>query len=111
MNILSFVDADLLPWILVLNVAGYWLKQLRLPKWFPPIPLILFAVSFCLCSFFGWANTTAVGVKGFVIAVLEYGIGNSILMTFAATFLYDVTHGFTKAYKKRKECNADGSEQ
>lgn len=108
MDILSLLDVDLLPWILVLNVAGYWLKQLRLPKWFPPIPLVLFALSFCLCSLFGWANTVADGAKGFVVAVLEYGLGNSFVMTFAATYAYDVTHGLSKMWKSRKVIDGEG---
>ena len=102
MNILSLIDPNLAPWILVANVAGYWLKQKELPKWFPPIPLVLFLMDFFVCVAVGWALTDAEGWKAITIAILEYGIGNGLAITLLSTFSYDVVHSFTKRMAARK---------
>ncbi len=103
MNVLSFIDPNLLPWILVANVAGYWLKQKGMPRWMPPIPLVLFLANFIVCTLVGWTMADAEGWKAMVIAILEYGVGNGLAITLAATFGYDIVHSFTKRHVRKKE--------
>lgn len=110
MNILSFVDPNLVSWVLVANVAGYWLKQRTWPRWFPPIPLMLFLLNFVICSLIGWALTDAEGWKAITIAILEYGIGNGVAITLMATFGYDVVHSIHKrvvANRQKEENTQD----
>ena len=99
MEILSIIfDTDLLPWVFVLNIAGLWLKRAKLPSWLPPLPILLFALSFIICCVFGWIHTEGEGVKAVAQVVLEYGLGNGLLMTLVATWGYDIVH----AYKKKE---------
>lgn len=110
MDILSFVDPNLVSWVLVANVAGYWMKQRQWSKWFPPIPLMLFLMNFIICSLTGWALTDAEGWKAIVIAILEYGVGNGLAITLISTFGYDVVHSIRKriaSEKASKEENAN----
>ena len=94
--ILSALDIRLVPFVLVLNVLGYWIKKQGLPKWCPPLPLLNILVSFLICSVFGWVVTDATGLKGIVMAIVFYGLGNGLLIAFVATYSYDVVHAFTK---------------
>ena len=105
MNVLSFIDPCLLPWVAVTNVMGYWLKKEKLPGWIPPVPLLLFLANFLICSLIGWALTDAEGWKAIVIALLEYGIGNGLVITLVSTWGYDVVHAFAKKglQKRAKE--------
>ena len=98
----NLMDPKLIPWIFVLNIYGYWMKKLRLPKWMPPLPVQIFALSFIVCSLFGWAHTGAEGVKAVIIATMDYGIVNGILVAFSATFGYDVYKGFVSRKKEVK---------
>ncbi len=102
MNVLSFIDPSLLPWVVVANVFGYWLKKEKLPGWFPPIPLVIFLANFLICSVIGWALTDAEGWKAIIIALLDYGIGNGLVITLISTFGYDVVHSFTKRSSEKK---------
>lgn len=103
MNFLSFIDLSLAPWIVVANVLGYWMKRQKRPKWFPPIPLVIFMFNFIVCSLIGWALTDAIGGKALVIAILEYGIGNGIVVTVLSTYGYDVVHSFRKREGGKKD--------
>ena len=99
----SFMDPKLIPWIVVLNIYGHWVKKLKSPKWAPPLPVQILALSFVICSLFGWAHTDAEGAKAMIIAIMDYGIVNGILIAFFATFGYDVWKGFSS---RRKEVKA-----
>lgn len=107
MSILSLIDPNLVPWVLVANVAGYWMKQRELPKWIPPIPLMIFLGNFAFCTLVGWALTDAEGWKAIIIAILEYGIGNGIAITLVSTFGYDVVHSIAKRRKASKEAKEE----
>lgn len=100
MEILYAMDAHLIPFAMVVWVFGYWFKRNGLPKWAPPLPLVLFLLSFVLCACYGWAHTTATGAKSLMIILVEYGLCNGALITFMSTFGYDIVHGYTK---KRNE--------
>lgn len=100
-NLLSIViDPALLPWVLVLNVAGVWMKRAKLPSWMPAIPILLFALSFVICCIFGFIHMEATSAKTAAQLVLEYGLRNGICMTLIATWGYDIVHSY-----KKKEYN------
>lgn len=90
------IDPKLLPWVLFLNVAGIWLKRGKLPSWMPPIPILLFLISFIICCVFGWIHTEATGAKAMLQIILEYGLANGLVMTLIATWGYDIVHAYTK---------------
>lgn len=97
----NLMDPKLIPWVLVLNILGYWLKKLRLPKFLPPLPVLLFAASFVVCCLFGWAHTEATGAKAMIITIMDYGIVNGLLVAFFAISGYDILKGFMS--RKEKE--------
>lgn len=103
LNFLNALDPQLLPWVFVLNILGYWLKKLVLPRWMPSMPVIIFMASFVVCCLFGWAHTDAVGAKAMVISIFQYGIGNGIAVAWAAIFGYDVFSSEKKKYLAAKE--------
>ena len=107
--LLSVLDIRLVPFVLVLNVLGYWLKRNGLPKWCLPLPLLNALVSFVICAVFGWIVTDAEGAKAVVMAIVFYGLGNGLLISFVATYGYDVVHAFTKK-KAAKLANIEKEE-
>lgn len=96
MDVLNAFDYRLIPWVFVLNIIGYWAKKVTLPKWLPPIPLLLFVASFFVCAGFGWAHTDVVGSKMVFVSIVEYGLGNGAIVAMLAIFGYDSVHAFTK---------------
>lgn len=96
MDILNAFDLRLIPWVFVLNIFGYWLKKITLPKWVPPTPLLLMLLSFIICTSFGWAHTDVEGAKAVYVSIIEYGIGNGAIVAMIAIFGYDSVHAFTK---------------
>lgn len=117
MSFLNAFDLDLIPWIIFINVLGKQLKKIKMPSWLPPIPVLLLMASIAVCALFGWSHTTATGAKS-VIIVLEYGIGNGLLVGLTALGGYDIVHTFVKTTwasikewgKKRKEAK-DGKHE
>lgn len=96
MDVINAFDYRLIPWVFVLNIIGYWAKKLTLPKWLPPMPLLLMLASFLVCTGFGWAHTDTVGAKALFISIVEYGLGNGAIVAMLAIFGYDSVHAFTK---------------
>lgn len=96
MDVLNAFDYRLIPWVFVLNIVGYWLKKLPLPKWVPPTPLLLMLASFLVCTSFGWAHTDVEGAKAVYVSIFEYGLGNGAIVAMLAIFGYDSVHAFTK---------------
>lgn len=103
LTLLNAFDIRLVPWIFVLNIMGYWLKKLDMPKWVPPMPILVLVASFSVCSLFGWAHTDATGAKAMVISIMEYGLGNGAIVALIATYGYDTVHSFTKRLGMNKE--------
>ncbi len=99
MDIINAFDYRLIPFVFVLNVIGYWGKRITLPKWVPPMPLIIMLFSFIICAMFGWAHTTVEGAKAIFVTVVEYGLGNGSIVAMLAIFGYDSVHAFTKRTK------------
>ena len=95
----ELLDPALLFWALVLNVLGYHLKKVGLPKYCPPIPLLLYLVALVPCLALGWATVNAEGGKAAYLAIF-YGLSNAGLITLPAIFGYDVVHAFTGKYAK-----------
>ncbi len=102
MDLLSFFDVNLIPWVLILNLLGAELKKHKRPAWLPPIPVLLFVVSFIICSLFGWARSSGEGGKAMVQAILQYGLGNGLIITLVSTFGYDVFKGYKKKSDKEQ---------
>ena len=96
MDVINAFDYRLIPWVFVLNIIGYWVKKLDLPKWVPPTPLLLMLASFLVCTGFGWAHTDVTGAKAVFISIVEYGLGNGAIVAMLAIFGYDSIHAFTK---------------
>ncbi len=103
MNFINFIDASLLPWVLVMILAGQCLKRFSLPKWLPPMPVIIFILSFFVCSLFGCAECSYEGWRGFVLGILKYGIGNGLAITMISCYGYDLVHSVTKKVVSVKE--------
>ena len=98
----SYLDPIMAVWIAVVMIAGYWLKRASLPRWLPPLPVILLAIYLIICIFFGWLQYEATSWRG-VAKVLLYGIGNGIVYTGMSFVIYDIAHGTIKRAKARKE--------
>lgn len=103
--VFSFFDPRLVPFVLVMNVVGYWVKKVEIPKlkWCPPLPLLIFLVSFFVSALFGWLVTDAEGGKAIAMSILYYGLGNGLLIGFLSTSGYDIVHSFIKKMKNGKE--------
>lgn len=97
----SYLDPIMATWIAVVMIAGYWLKRMSLPKWFPPLPVILLIMYLAVSLFFGWLQYDVTGWKG-VERVLLYGIGNGIVYTGFSFIVYDIGHGAIKRHKEKK---------
>lgn len=101
--IFSFFDPRLVPFVFVLNALVFWIKKVGLPKWSPPLPLILMLLSFTICAVFGWVVTEATGTKAIIMSIVYYGLGNGLLIGFLSIFGYDIAHAFVKKAKEKKE--------
>ena len=100
MQIISLLDPILIFWAIVLNILGYHLKRIGLPKCAPPLPLLLYMVAFVPCFGLGWIGADGFSGKAALYAVL-YAISNAGLITLPAIFGYDIVHGFRKNDKQK----------
>lgn len=106
----SFLDPIMAIWIVVVMLAGFWLKRSRLPQWMPPLPVILLIMYLAIGLLFGWLQYEVTDWKG-VERVLLYGVGNGIVYTGVSFIIYDIAHGAIKRRKAKKEAaSADGEE-
>lgn len=96
--LVSYVDPAMAIWIVVIMTAGYWLKRMSLPEWFPPLPVLLLAMYLAVGFVFGWLQYEVESWSG-LVRVLLYGIGNGIIYTGFSFIIYDIAHG---AFKKAK---------
>ena len=97
----SYLDPIMATWIAVVMIAGYWLKRSKLPKWMPPLPVILLIMYLAVGLIFGWLQYEVTSWKG-VERVLLYGIGNGLVYTGFSFVIYDIGHGAIKRYKAKK---------
>ena len=97
----SYLDPILATWIAVVMIAGYWLKRSKLPKWMPPLPVILLIMYLAVGFIFGWLQYEVTSWKG-VERVLLYGIGNGLVYTGFSFIIYDIGHGAIKRHKAKK---------
>ena len=97
----SYLDPIMATWIAVVMIAGYWLKRSKLPKWMPPLPVILLILYLAVGFIFGWLQYEVTSWKG-VERVLLYGIGNALVYTGFSFIIYDIGHGAIKKAKARK---------
>lgn len=107
MEIINAFDYRLIPFVFVLNIIGYWGKRINLPKWLPPMPLLIMLSSFIICATFGWAHTSVEGAKAIFVSIVEYGLGNGSIVAMLAIFGYDSVHAFTKKTKFAKATNSN----
>lgn len=98
----SVIDPTMAIWVVVIMVAGYWLKRSRLPSWAPPLPVLLLALFLSIGFAFGWMQY---GVSGWgdLIRVLLYGAGNAIFFTGISFIVYDIAHATLKKARAKKE--------
>lgn len=99
--LVSYVDPAMAIWIVVVMIAGYWLKRMKLPEWFPPLPVLLLAMYLAVGFIFGWLQYEVESWRG-LIRVLLYGIGNGIIYTGFSFIIYDIAHGAFKKAKAKK---------
>ena len=97
----SYLDPIMATWIAVVMIAGYWLKRSKLPKWMPPLPVILLIMYLAVGLIFGWLQYEVTSWKG-VERVLLYGIGNGLVYTGFSFVIYDIGHGAIKRHKAKK---------
>ena len=97
----SYLDPIMATWIAVVMLAGYWLKRARLPKWLPPLPVMLLIMYLVIGLVFGYLQYEVTSWKG-VERVLLYGIGNGIVYTGFSFVIYDIAHGAVKRVSARK---------
>ena len=99
----SYLDPAMAIWIIVVMIAGYWLKRIKLPGWLPPLPVLLLAMYLVVGFIFGWLQYEVESWRG-LLRVLLYGIGNGIIYTGFSFIIYDIAHGaFKRAKAKKKE--------
>ena len=96
----SYLDPIMAVWIAVVMIAGYWLKRSKLPKWMPPLPVILLIMYLAVGFIFGWLQYEVTSWKG-VERVLLYGIGNGLVYTGFSFIAYDIGHGAIKRHKAK----------
>ena len=97
----SYVDPIMSVWIAVIMIAGYWLKRTNLPKWLPPLPVLLLAMYMVVGLIFGWLQYEMESWKG-LVRVMLYGVGNGIVYTGFSFIVYDIGHGAVKKHKAKK---------
>ena len=93
-EVIRQLDPILVFWAIVLNVAGFYIKRVGLPKSAPPIPLILYLIALVPCLALGWVQVDAEGGKAALGAIL-YGASNAAMITLPAVFGYDIVHAYT----------------
>lgn len=100
----SYVDPVMAIWIVVVMIAGYWIKRSRLPDWVPPLPVLLLGLYLAVGFVFGWLQYEVTSWSG-VVRVLLYGIGNGLVYTGFSFIIYDIAHNSLKKARKLKEVN------
>lgn len=103
--LLQLVDPIMAVWMVAIWILGYWLKKLKLPRWCPPLPILLLLAYLVLGFIFGAIQSELVGWRG-VAYVLLYGTGNGLLFTGLSFIVYDIVHGGLKKRKARKAMEA-----
>lgn len=108
----GLIDPRLIAWVVVINIIGYWLKVKGLPKWCPPLPLLLFLISFVICTLFGWLVSGDLGgPKAAVMSIFFYGLGNGFLVAVTATWGYDIVHAIRKQRKAKESATSAESKE
>lgn len=95
------IDPLMAVWVIVIMVAGYWLKRTRLPDWAPPLPVLLLAMFLAIGFAFGWMQY-GVDSWGGLAMVVFYGVGNAIFFTGISFIVYDIAHGTIKKAKAKR---------
>lgn len=90
------LDLALVSWILTINAIGYWMNKTKVREWAIPIPFILAVVSVLLVSVWGIIIGSVASFNDFISMELHYALPNGLLVSFAATELYDVVHETAK---------------
>lgn len=97
-----YLDPAMAVWIIVVMIAGYWLKRMKLPGWLPPLPVLLLAMYLVIGFIFGWLQYEVDSWRG-LLRVLLYGVGNGIIYTGFSFIIYDIAHGALKKAKAKKQ--------
>lgn len=99
--VLDLLDPVMSVWIVVIISAGFFLKRSELPKWTPPLPIILLLAYLIVGFAFGAMRNEYNGLCG-VIYTISYGVGNGILFTGLSFIIYDIAHACLKRAKAKK---------
>lgn len=106
-GIMRLIDPVMAIWVAVIMVLGFWLKRTdNLPRWIPPLPVVLFASFLMVALLFGWLTNTHDGWSG-VLYVIAYALGNAIFFTGLSFFIYDNAHNIIKQKHARKNATED----
>lgn len=97
----GYLDPAMAIWIVVVMIAGFWLKRSKLPSWMPPLPVILLFCYLVISTFFGYMQYEVSSWMG-VARVLLYGIGNGVVFTGVSFIFYDIAHSAIKRAKAKK---------
>lgn len=110
-GVMRLIDPVMAIWVAVIMVLGFWLKRTEnLPRWIPPLPVVLFASFLLAALLFGWLTNTHEGWSG-VLYVIAYAIGNAIFFTGLSFFIYDNAHNIIKQKHARKNAIEDKEEK
>jgi uncharacterized membrane protein len=98
MDIFTMIRPDFVTIALFLWILGAILKY-RTNLMNGKIPVILFAVSFVLCSAWGYATSEYTGSVQIVDALLMCGLVHGVIVTAIAAYGWDVVNGIKKTKK------------
>jgi len=114
MSLISLLDPKVIPFAVSLCVLGKWLKKLKLPKWMPPLPLLLVVSGFLMMTVYGYVTSGMHGASEVVYALL-YGLANGIAVSATAMVGYDIGHSGAKKHREnvaaeKAKAKAEGGE-
>ena len=94
-ELLERIDVRLLPFVGVFFTLGYWLKRVRLPKWCPRIPMLLFISGFLIFTIYA-AIIDKPGTALDALGTVAYGLANAAFFVSVSALVYDMKHQHAK---------------
>lgn len=109
-SLIQLLDPKIIPFSITVIIIGKWLKRIKRPVWFPPLPLILVLISFFMMTCYGFVTSELTG-GALVAYALLFGMANGITISSVAIVGYDIGHQGIKTFRTIKPIKEEVKEE
>ena len=101
-GLISRIYIRLLTFVVVFFILGYWLKRMKLPKWCPKVPMLMFIMGFLVFGVYA-AIIDCPATWLDALGTIAYAFGNTAFFVSVSVLMYDMKHCHTKAKRALPE--------